>query len=271
MQLSLQQVAQFEADGYVVLHALFSGAEVETLRAEIDRLAGIETEYIKRERNGAPRSILRVHELDGATRSPAFRALTRTPRLMKPVAQLIGDDQLYIYHTKINVKAGFDGGIYAWHQDFGTWQRDGAVAPVMLTAMVMLDDSEEINGALYFVPGSHKLGSVEHVEDPAIGALNPLSVDREKLTRILESKKPVAITGVAGTTVIFHSNMVHGSGHNMSPRDRRQVYVVYNPVSNKPLPVEKPRGDHVCSRNVAPIAMGDDDAILMARSSLPVA
>jgi len=55
------------------------------LRAETARLASIEAETVIRERTGGVRSIFRVHEADGATRSAAFRALVRTPRVLEPL------------------------------------------------------------------------------------------------------------------------------------------------------------------------------------------
>jgi ectoine hydroxylase len=42
------------------------------------------------------------------------------------------------------------------------------------------------------------------------------------------------------------------------------VYVVYNAIANKPRELEKPRADHVCSTNTAPISMGVDADILAA-------
>ena len=267
MQLNPQQVTDFERDGFLLLPRLFSVAEVATLRAETDRLSGVDAEYIKRERNGTVRSILRAHESDGATQSASLRALTRTPRLMEPVVQLLGDPQVYIHNTRIDFKAAFVGGIHSWHQDYGTWRRDGMQAPRPITAMLTLDDAEEIAGALYFAPGSHRHGEVIHMEEMGSGALNPLSVERRQLARLLEVRKPVPVLGPAGSVVLYHSNLIHGAGHNMSPRDRRQIYIVYNPVANKPLPVEQPRPDFDCSRNHTPITMGRDEDILMAMES----
>ena len=262
MQLAPDQVSGYFRDGFLVLPALYCAAEVAVLQAETQRLSEVMSDCVKRERSGAARSILRVHETDGETASAAFRALTRTPRLVQPVTQLLGDDQVYIFHTKINVKAAFEGGIYSWHQDFGTWRSDGLRAPLPITAMVMLDDATELAGCLYFAPGSHQDGDVAHEEDHALGALNRLSADRRQQTRVLEARRPVPIVGVAGTVVLFHSNLVHGSGHNMSPWDRRQIYVVYNPVANKPSAVESPRPDFVCSRNCMAIEMVSDADIL---------
>ena len=262
MQLHPQQLEDFERDGFLIFPGLLTPEEVSILRGETDRLAGIEADYIKRERSGALRTIFRVHEDEGPTRSAAFRALSRTPRLLGTATQLLRDEDLYIFHTKINLKPAIEGTIWAWHQDFGSWQLDGVPTPNMITYLVMLDDAEEISGALYLVPESHKLGTVAHIEDAAVGALNQYSLRRDVLVGALEARKPVAVCGAAGTVAVFHSNVIHGSGHNMSARDRRQLYVVYNPVSNKQRPVPNPRGDFVASRNHAPIRLGNDGDVL---------
>ena len=262
--LTEAQLFQYRRDGYLVLADLFSAEEVSVLSAETARLSAIHTPLIKRERTGAARSIMASHEDGGDTASPAFRALSRCPRILGPVANMLETDELYIHHSKINVKQAFVGGIYSWHQDFGTWQRDGIRGDEILTVMVMLDDAAEISGALYFVPGSHRAGAITHVEDLGIGALNPWSVDRRRLDEVLAATPPVPVLGRAGTTVIFHSNLVHGSGHNMSNRDRRQVYLVYNPLANRPHDVANPRPEFVCSRACETVRAGRDDGILAA-------
>jgi len=137
----------------------------------------------------------------------------------------------------------------------------------MTTAVVLLDQAEEVGGALYFVPGSHRLGSLEHVDDPTLGALNVYSVRRDLLAKSLEDTRPMPVLGPPGTVALFHCNVIHGSGHNMSQRDRRQMYVVYNPVANKPRDVPNPRPDHTRSTNFAPLKMVGDDAILRAAAA----
>jgi ectoine hydroxylase len=262
--LSATQLSQYSRDGFLILEDLFTPEEVEVLSAETARLSAIETPLIKRERSGAARSIMASHATGVDTASPAFLALSRSPRVLGPVCQILATNELYVHHSKINVKQAFVGGIYSWHQDFGTWQRDGIQGEEILTVMVMLDDAAEISGALYFVPGSHRAGTITHVEDAAVGALNPWSVDRHPLAAVLERTPPVPVLGRAGTTVIFHSNLVHGSGHNMSSRDRRQVYLVYNPLANRPAEVGSPRPEFVCSRACVPVTPGLDGDLLAA-------
>src|ERR687896_738603 len=164
MKLSAQQLAQFERDGFLAFPDLFSQTEIDVLRAETARLSSIDAETVIRERTGGVRSIFRVHEDDGATRSPAFRALVRTPRVLEPTKQVLGGDA-YVYHTKINTKPAIEGTVWMWHQDYGSWQRDGCPRPDMATFAVMMTDSVEMNGALYVIPGSHKRGRIEPYYD----------------------------------------------------------------------------------------------------------
>ena len=96
MRMTEAQLAQYRRDGYLIFPALFSAAEVACLRAETARLSGVEAETVIRERTGGVRSIFRVHEADGATRSATFRALVRTPRVLEPTRQALGTDEVYV-------------------------------------------------------------------------------------------------------------------------------------------------------------------------------
>lgn len=262
MRLSEQQLRDFDRDGFLIFPSLLTSAEVEILRDEVARLREIDSDLVRRERNGAVRTIWRLHEDNGVTQSAAFRALSRTPRMLETAQQLLSDPKLYIYQSKINVKPAIEGTIWSWHQDYGPWQRDGVPRDQMLNTMVMLDDADEMGGALYILPGSHKCGPLEHVEDTAVGALNQYSVRRDLLVEALNVGKATPMVGAAGTVVMFHCNVVHGSGHNMSSRDRRQVYVVYNPVANAPAASARIRGDHFSSGNQSSVELGAEDGVL---------
>jgi len=261
-----QQLSELEKDGFLIVPELFNREEVEVLRAEAERLRGVECDYTVRERGGDVRAIFRVHEDFGPTQSAEFRALSRTPRLLQSARQALGDDQLYVFHTKVNIKPAITGGIWSWHQDFGRWQTDGVEGPDVFTWLVLLDETEEISGALYMLPGSHRLGVQEHVDDPGLGALNSYAVHRDVIRRILRESptKPVPLIGPPGTAVFFHANVLHCSAHNLSGSDRRQVYVVYNTIKNKPRLLDRPRPDHVCSTNFAPLVMGSDTDVVAA-------
>lgn len=271
MDLSPAQVAAYHRDGFLVIPDCYGAEEVDVLRRETSRLCGIEADSVFRERTGTVRSVFRVHEEDGPVRSAAYRALTRTPRMLRPAMQVLGSDQVYIAHTKINTKSALEGTGWLWHQDFGYWIHDGYPDDDMLTAMVMLSDTQEIHGALYMVPGSHKLGLEDHYYDDSQAAyqLPQRAVQRERMRKILQhSPAPVPIVGKAGTLVLFHCLTIHGSGVNMSADSRWQAYITYNRVANRPRDVEKPRGDFVRSTNWAPLRIQSDQGILEAAEAV---
>src|SRR6059058_6594944 len=71
-----------------------------------------------KEKSGAPRTAFAAH-----TYNEGFRLLGSHPRLIEPVEQLFGE-KLYMHQFKVNAKAAFDGDVWQWHQDYGTWARD---------------------------------------------------------------------------------------------------------------------------------------------------
>ena len=188
--------------------------------------------------------------------------MTLSPRLLGNAQALLGDDALYIHHTKCNLKSAIDGSVWQWHQDYGAWKRDGIAEPDMVTALVMLDEATDLNGCLYFIPGSQRVGYIESEMDDRTTSYRLWVVPKTDLLRIMaESPEPVPIRGTPGTVVFFHCNILHASGHNLSRHDRWHVYTVYNRSANGPGAVASPRPEYVCSVQVAPLVTGGNDLL----------
>src|SRR3569832_1798860 len=152
MELTAAQIEQFDRDGFLIFPNLFERNEVAVLRREVARLSQVQGDEIVREHTGGVRTIFRVHENDGPTRSTPFRALVRTPRLLRPVQQVLKDDAVYVYHTKINAKPAIEGTVWQWHQDYGSWKRDGCPRPNKTTNNKKKTNTTEMGGALYLIP-----------------------------------------------------------------------------------------------------------------------
>ncbi len=267
MKLTPEQIAAYDRDGFLIFDGLFSPEEVAAMKRELERIQQIDTDHLVRERNGGiAKTIYRVHEADGPTASPLFRAGALSPRLLEPARQLLRDDALYIHHTKCNLKTAIDGSVWQWHQDYGAWKRDGIAEPDMTTALVMLDEPSELSGCLYFIPGSHVHGYIESEMDDRTTSYRLWVVPKADLLRIMrDSPEPVPITGKPGTVVFFHCNILHASGHNLSRHDRWHVYTVYNRVANHAATdLPNPRPDYVRSTNFKPLPLGGDDILSAA-------
>jgi len=144
MRLERSQIEQYHRDGFLQFPDLLSADEVAILRREIARVSRIESEMVVREgESRVPKAMFRLHESDGPTASSAFYAAVRLPRTLGIAQQLMGDDRLYLHHTKVNIKAAIEGSVWPWHQDYGSWARDGIENPHLLTLMISLDAARD--------------------------------------------------------------------------------------------------------------------------------
>ncbi len=90
-----------------------------------------------------------------------FAKLARHPRMVEPIRQMFGED-VYMHQFKINGKQAFDGDVWQWHQDYGTWRADDQMPEARaMNVAIFLDEVNEFNGPLMFIPGSHKLGVLD--------------------------------------------------------------------------------------------------------------
>lgn len=262
MKLTTAQLAQYDNDGFLLFPDLISQPEVAILRDEVERLKSVEAECVTREgRNNVPKILFKLDDPDSPTFSAPFRALSRLDRTLGLAQQALHDDSLYMHHYKLNVKSAIDGSVWQWHQDYMSWQLDGIPRPELATVLVMLEEATEMSGCLYFLPGTHKIGRIEPYLDEST-AYKLMATPPERMKEILASyPAPVAITGKPGTVAIFHCNVLHASGHNLSHRDRWHVYMCYNRCENHPHDVAKPRPEWVRSTNWIPLQVEADNAL----------
>lgn len=264
MELTQAQLTEYDTKGFLVLPGLISSEELECLKNDLTQVGDGDQEGVIKEKSGTVRTVFRVHDLEGPTGLPSYAALVRLPRILEPVRQVVRDEDVYVYHTKCNLKEAIDGEIWQWHQDFGYWQTDGVrSADGMTTALLMLSEATEIGGCLYFIPGSHKQGYVKPTLDETTTSYKLWTVPKRDVVDLMtQYGDPVPITGKPGTVVLFHPYIIHGSGHNMSRHSRWHIYAVYNQTQNKPVPTEKPRPEWVVSRNYSPLKVGRNEDIV---------
>ena len=141
MKLTAEEVAKFEDEGYLFFPNKFSSAEAKVLKNAAGDVYAMDREEVWRESSGVARTAFAAH-----TYHEAFMRLGCHPRLIGPVSQLL-DGQVYIHQYKVNAKAAFDGDVWQWHQDYGTWKRDDDMPePRAMNIAVFLDDVTAANG-----------------------------------------------------------------------------------------------------------------------------
>ena len=252
MQLSQAQLEEFDRSGYLFLPNAFDRDEVRVLKQAATEVYALERDEVWREKSGVARTAFAAH-----TYNEAFRRLGRHPRLIEPVMQILAGP-VYMHQYKVNAKAAFDGDVWQWHQDYGTWARDDEMPePRAMNIAVFLDDVTAANGPLIFLPGSHRHGVVDAGHDLETTSYPLWTLDRETVSRLYREGGCVAPTGDAGSMLLFSSLLVHASPPNISPMDRTIVYLSLCHVDNHIRRFQRP--EWVAHRDFAPIeALADD-------------
>ena len=248
MELSNEQLASFERDGFVVLPGRFGADEIAELNQIVPTLTDQDcAENIRERSSGVVRTAMGLH-----LRHERFAQLIRDPRLLVPAHQLLGDVDLYAQQVKVNVKEAFTGEQWQWHYDFATHHHeDGVPEPLALNLHIFLDDVTEFNGPLVFVPGSHRDGPAATDLDTETTSFPLWTVGPDVVGPLAERGGLACPKGPAGTMLIFGDTLVHSSPPNMSPWQRRVFSLIVNPVSNRQR--SSNRADHLHHRDTTPL------------------
>lgn len=256
-------LASYDENGFLSVHEMIDGSEVERCRDELRRLSedpalrGDERVVVEPE-SAEIRSIFDVHKI-----SDVFRDLVRDPRLVGRARQILGSD-VYVHQSRVNFKPGFGGNGFYWHSDFETWHaEDGMPRMRACSFSISLTPNYDYNGALMIMPGAHKtyvscMGETpdEHyrasLKNQEIG-----TPDRGSLSLLADKHGIRQFTGSAGAATIFDCNCMHGSNGNITPFPRSNVFVVFNSVENAcvdPFSAAKPRPEFIGARDFTPVS-----------------
>ena len=209
----------FDENGYVTVDNVFTPAEMDELMARVDALQRREIPYPEGDLKWEPTNPSALRNAFGLLhRESAFRSVATHPKLAAVVERILGPD-LDIYADGLFAKPALDGGVVPPHQDMYYW----SFQPYrMLTAWIALEDATRENGCLTVIPGSHKLGLLDHEQTDVPG--NTWKLTQEALSR-LGDEIPVELS--KGSVGFHHCLTYHRSELNRSPRSRRAYTVIF--------------------------------------------
>jgi non-heme Fe2+,alpha-ketoglutarate-dependent halogenase len=205
--LTEAQIAQYEAEGYLAPIRVMEEGDALALRHKL--------EAVEAEMGGPLRGDLRhkTHLL-----FPFLAELVRHPSILDAIEDVLGPDIL-CWSSNFFIKEAADPAFVSWHQDSTYW---GLSSPDVATAWVALTPSNDANGAMAVVPGSHKLDQMPHRD--TFHRHNLLTRGQEIAVAVDEAKA-VPLNLRPGEMSLHHVRLVHGSAPNPS-FDRRIGFAV---------------------------------------------
>lgn len=253
-RLSREQREFYRENGYLLVEGLFSRDEAEELRREshelIERLSAtrdVDATWGSARQAGAMAGAMTAtvlqHCHDVQFHSAAFSRLIVDERLTGAASELMGSPNVQLHHTKMFVKPPAKGSPFPMHQDHPFFPHE---RHTMMAAILHFDDAPLEKGCVRVVPGSHKLGPIDHVEE---GGWH-LPFDRYPL------ESAVACPARAGDVLFFSYLTIHGSGVNTSGEARTTLLVQMRDPSDPPSNEEhRSRGQGMMLRGIDPLLL----------------
>ncbi len=241
-------VAHYQEHGYVRVPSLLTFEEAAALRQEMHDLA----ERLERRHNmdatwgsaraavaeAAATKILHCHNVQFYSALAA--RLIVDPRLTDHAAAFMGSENVQLHHSKMFIKPPEKGSPFPMHQDAPFFPHD---RHTMMAVIVHFDDAPLEKGCLRVVPGSHKLGMLEHDGE---GAWH-LPFDRYPI------ESAVPIPAQAGDAIFFSYLTIHGSGINVSQEARTTMLIQMRDPEDPPsIDTHRSRGQGMMLRGVDP-------------------
>ena len=236
--LSTEQITRFETDGYLLLRAMVPAADCERMLAVTHRHLREAAPPIEYEAEvgyeGAPASLdapggRTARRLRNAwQRDACFHDWAANPVLVAGLRQLLREDVVLTlaHHNCVMTKHPDFGTATGWHRDIRYWSYS---RPDLVSVWLALGHEEAGNGALKFIPGSHRIPLAPGQMD-ALDFLRPEVAENQALfargvTPVLER----------GDVVLFHSKLFHAAGRNDSGEMKASVVFAYRGKSNVPV------------------------------------
>lgn len=212
------QKQQFQDDGYCVVPALFTEAEIVEIEAFF--------EEFKRNGMNVYDGGLRYEETDFTKNqlramhphrySKKAQDWFLNPRVGEVLAELLGRPALGAQTMYYFKPPGGKG--QGMHQDNFYLLSKPATC---IAAWTAIDGADLDNGCLWVVPGSHR-GTILCPEE---GGEKWMSYGDTHITKFPREQKPVAVPVPRGSTMFFSGNLIHGSGPNRTKDRYRRTFI----------------------------------------------
>ena len=213
--------ATFDRDGYLILPALLSAAEVQKFRCA---LAPFLAENVTGRNDFEGLKSNRVYAM--LAKDPVFSELVTHPTIMSFANAELGDGFLLSACLAINLHPGESA--QPWHTDDDHYQWPRPRPSLGVSAFWALDDLTETNGATEVIPGSHLWG-----EEAINGGLQEQSFDDVAIRDVDDDPgaRDDAVKAVmpAGSLMLAKGTLFHRGGANKSDAPRLIVTPQYCP------------------------------------------
>lgn len=233
LQATEEQVNYYRENGFVQLDDVISPAELEELRQYLDETMGAQSKNsVQTDKVGGAYFKVLNQRVNTWRDHGGMAKFSLSERFAGLARQLTGASGIRLFHDHALYKMPQDSKATPWHQDFGYWpmQESGA-----LSLWLTLDDVDENNGCMMFIPKSQKLKNLKSVD-----FLEPHDLFEE--TKGQTDRNTAVIVRMKAGSCTFHDGLTfHYAYANKTDKPRRVLAIIFMPdgtvFTGRPHPV----------------------------------
>ena len=221
VSLSQQEIDTYHREGLVIPEYRLPPAKLARLREGLEQL-------IRDNPNVRGEMLISAHISEGYTEgvrgNKTFFDIATDPDILDLVECAIGPDFI-LWGAHVFCKPPGDGKEVPWHQDGHYWP----IRPLATcTVWVAIDDVSPENGAMRYIPGSHKTGIHQHLTD----ASEDLALHQVMAPGTFDASQAKDDSLEAGQLSIHDVYLIHGSPANRSTKRRAGLAMRYMPTTS---------------------------------------
>lgn len=221
--LTKEQISRYYEDGFLIVRRGCGDDLIDAYNSHIHSIrAAVEIPEWAAPRKGSQTAsdkdrfsvrVFNPHLHDGFSLQ-----MMKLPVVRGALAQLMGDEAVGVQSMYFYKEPGAPG--QAAHQDYH-YIRDEP--KTMIAAWVAMERTDEENGCLWVIPGSHRLGLLPHGKVKNVEEHEPWTDETEGVD--LSQEVPVILE--KGDILFFHELLIHSSTRNRSKDRWRRSYVCH--------------------------------------------
>jgi ectoine hydroxylase-related dioxygenase (phytanoyl-CoA dioxygenase family) len=220
--LSDEQIDFYRRNGYIQLFSVLTPAELAGARAALEDANRMQLDARHHTSAGRPEyERIFVQKVNLWTVHEGMRKYVHSRKLAEIARRLARTNRIRLWHDHALIKLPGDSRESSWHQDLPYWPMNETGA---LSCWMALDDVDERNGCMQFVPRSHTWGRFE-----PINLVNAQSIFEMVPHPDARDFRPVVMRMPAGSCTFHDGLTFHYASRNQTDRPRRAMVTIYMP------------------------------------------
>lgn len=220
--LTEEQVRFYRENGFVQIDHVLTESELEELREYMEEVMTVENGLAPKTdtKDGAYYRVLN-QKVNTWRDHGGMGKYSFHPRFARMALQLTGASGIRFFHDHALWKMSGDSKPTPWHQDLPYWPMNESGA---LSIWIALDDVNEQNGCMMFVPTSHTVGKLTGID-----LVNPQDIYEYVKGTHIERTTPVKVPLKAGSCTFHNGLTFHYAHANITDKPRRALAIIYIP------------------------------------------